>query len=788
MKTKKILSMLVAMTMLLICFGITAIAEESATVVAKIGEHGYESVQAAINAAKVGDTVTIKEGTYSVPTMKAGITVVGEGNVLLEGTLSGTLENLTMKNLHIKGGNAQRWAYAKGSCVFENVTFEATSVYALHFDGITEDTNLLYKDCTIIGWAAMGGSPASCVFDGCTIKGNGAYGVIRTYFPTTIKNCTFDVANVNATDIYQDGIHAVDAKIEVENCTNANGNMKDILNVSGEACIYVDGNLALANVAKIGDTTYATLEAAFTAATEGQTITLLADTTPALTSQRAITKAAVIDLNGKTLTLTEDDLYFGTTTFKNGDIVVDPSVKASTAVFWMFANQTLTFDNVKLTATGVTGTYLIGLDGNNSDLNLLNGSEIIVNNTTALDLDIICVNASTGNDILIDNSKVNVTNLDGRVFFRGNYTVSGNSDIDLSGITKAGFRIEAGQTLKIEDTATVDIDGEPRDGGIHITDATAVYTVADTATVNTTVNAPAAPELPTATVTKLENEDLTFALNFKADDVTEKQLAYYGDWFADFELKINKDVTFNANGGANGYLSGQYDAWGENWVDVPFEDVTVNANEPLKIMECASKLMGQDGLKLTYNDVYGFVKDFNCGVFFEEEFLAANPALEVTLELRMYNPDESKNESHVIGETYTFKAPVVEEESPYIFGKAFYMVDLPEINGRYQVGLYAGIDSLKYKKVGFKIYDQNDKIIGEDSTNKVYSSVKGNNMTVTAKEIDSFRIFGTTVEFGKGWDNIAVFFRPYAIDFTGKEILGYKYKIADIYTATPVVE
>ncbi len=245
-------------------------------------------------------------------------------------------------------------------------------------------------------------------------------------------------------------------------------------------------------VAKVGNTYYISLEAAFAAANEGDTIVLLADATPALKSQRAITKASVIDLNGNTLTLTEDDLYFGTTTFQNGTIVVDPSVKPSTAVFWMFADQTLTFDGVKLVATGVSGTYLIGLDGNNSDLNLVNGSEIVVNNETALDLDIICVNASTGNDIVIDNSKINVTNLDGRVLFRGNYTISGASEITLSGITKAGIRIEAGQTLSIEDTSVVTITGDLRDGGIHLTDATATYTKADTATVNATVNKPVA--------------------------------------------------------------------------------------------------------------------------------------------------------------------------------------------------------------------------------------------------------------------------------------------------------
>lgn len=247
------------------------------------------------------------------------------------------------------------------------------------------------------------------------------------------------------------------------------------------------GTLEMAKVAVIDGTSFATLEEAFAAATEGQTITMLYDAAPALKSQRAITKAAVIDLGGKTLTLTEDDLYFGTTTFKNGNIVVDPSVKPSTAVLWMFANQTLTLDNVKLTATGVTGTYLIGLDGNNADLNIINGSEIFVDNETALDLDIICVNASTGNDILVEDSKVNVTNLDGRVFFRGNYTVSGDSEITLENITKAGFRIEDGQTLEIKDNAKVTVIGEPRDGGIHLEDVTATYIKADTATVTATI-------------------------------------------------------------------------------------------------------------------------------------------------------------------------------------------------------------------------------------------------------------------------------------------------------------
>ena len=72
------------------------------------------------------------------------------------------------------------------------------------------------------------------------------------------------------------------------------------------------------------------------------------------------------------------------------------------------------------------------------------------------------------------------------------------------------------------------------------------------------------PALPTATVSDLNQDNLTFAMNFKADEITPEQLEYYGNWYADFVLTVNKDVTFDANGGADGYLSGQYDG---QWKD-----------------------------------------------------------------------------------------------------------------------------------------------------------------------------------------------------------------------------
>ena len=182
---------------------------------------------------------------------------------------------------------------------------------------------------------------------------------------------------------------------------------------------------------------------------------------------------------------------------------------------------------------------------------------------------------------------------------------------------------------------------------------------ANTPGQNPGVNTPSV-ELPTATVaeldvTEIQNPKLTFAMKFKADDVTSEQLEAYGNWYADYELTVNKNVTLNCNAGdegvvADGYLAGQYDNWSADWVSVPMgnDTVTLTANEPLKIMEDVAQN------KLTYSEVCDGVQEFNCGMFLTDEFLAANPDVEVTLELRIYKPD-NEEKSYVIGDTYTFE-------------------------------------------------------------------------------------------------------------------------------------
>lgn len=167
-----------------------------------------------------------------------------------------------------------------------------------------------------------------------------------------------------------------------------------------------------------------------------------------------------------------------------------------------------------------------------------------------------------------------------------------------------------------------------------------------------------------------EDCPLTFALNFTFDSNIIAELeengtlnalvAAYADYYVDFELTVNKDVTFNANGTANGYLGGQYDGYSTNWLKVPFEDVSLKAGESIEIMKYAASKFGTN-LFQTVNSIAAVVQDFDCGVFFTKEYLNANPDLEVTLKLNIYKPD-STGENSPYGDpitlgTYVFSNP-----------------------------------------------------------------------------------------------------------------------------------
>ena len=478
----------------------------------------YEELVAAL--AKDKSVVVMKNDITATATQDSGY---GKAGIVVEAgdVLDGNGYKLEIWGaddtwdcaIAIKGGTVKGLTVAKafrgifmpganGDVVIDNCKIDNVC-YTFNSDDGSKEYGVTIKNTVLNGWTSFSDVHKFVTFENCTFgKGTGGYtySFCRPYQPTTFTGCEFNKGfEFDAKPAGDNTLAFNDCKYDGEELSTGAG--VEMFPDGGSIKIDDEESKLVADpVASVGLSTFATLEEAFAAAVDGDTITLLVDATPTLTSQRAITKASVIDLNGKTLTLTEDDLYFGTTTFKNGNIVVEPSVVASTAVFWMFENQTLTFDNVDITATGVTGTYLIGTWDNKEkdvNINILNGTNIIIDNDTVADLTaVICFN-STNSYVTIENSKIEVNNIDGRFYLGGtgsSVTIK-NSTIDLDGV-KEGFYLRAGEELDIAGTSNVDVKLNDTNGryGINLTDATANYTVADTATVNASIYKAPAPD------------------------------------------------------------------------------------------------------------------------------------------------------------------------------------------------------------------------------------------------------------------------------------------------------
>ena len=184
--------------------------------------------------------------------------------------------------------------------------------------------------------------------------------------------------------------------------------------------------------------------------------------------------------------------------------------------------------------------------------------------------------------------------------------------------------------------------------------------------------------LPSATVTPIINPDLSFGLKFEINEITEAQLNYYGDWYADFTIVFNvansdlTEIVLGTGEGADGWLSGNYGEYG--WINVPYNgNVTIELGKPIKVMDFAAKLMGKDGLKITYREVYELVKEFNCGVYLTPEFIEANGEFTVSVDLAMFEEvvDENGNVTEVEHTVvYTDKAGnVIDKADVTVFDK-----------------------------------------------------------------------------------------------------------------------
>ena len=188
-------------------------------------------------------------------------------------------------------------------------------------------------------------------------------------------------------------------------------------------------------LAKIGDTSYYTMDEAFQAVKEGETITLLRDYTTG-GEQNSGSKSFAIDLNGHTWTYTGTNTNHAafeinhsdvTLTVKNGTVVSNsmvgliPSATSPTGLI-TYDNAGLVFENVTMTANGHSGIETNGNNTNdtvtlkNSTLNVPNGFGIYFPSSGKLTIDNSTINAKTmgvqvcsGSLSINEGSKITVT-------------------------------------------------------------------------------------------------------------------------------------------------------------------------------------------------------------------------------------------------------------------------------------------------------------------------------------------------------------------------------------------
>ena len=374
---------------------------------------------------------TVKNGSGAGGTKGASLVRVGDDSVA------------KYPGLNIKGGTFTQDNFIvikvdRGDLFLNGGTLNSANSYA-----VENWFRATIKGGTVNGavssWTYSGGSNSTTMISGGTVNGNiesvsydGAAGkkasvsitggMINGTLSTGIYNSATEPSKEMATIEVTSGTFKNDpSKYVVENSSVTNNS---------------DGTFGVAKayLAKVGETSYYTMDDAFHAAVaSGETLTLLRDYTTA-SLQNSGSKSFTIDLNGHTWTYTSKDTNSAafeinypdvTLTVKNGKIVSSqlvgliPSAIGGTITY---DNSGLVFENIEATANATSGIETNGNNTNdsvtlkNSTLNVPNGFGIYFPSSGTLTIDNSTINAKTmgvqvcaGSLNINDGSKITVS-------------------------------------------------------------------------------------------------------------------------------------------------------------------------------------------------------------------------------------------------------------------------------------------------------------------------------------------------------------------------------------------
>ena len=318
-------------------------------------------------------------------------------------------------NLYVKGGiinSANSYAIQnwKNATIKDNAVING-NVSTWTFGGAGSDLQIqggtVNGNVESVTYDGVEGKPAKVSITGGTVSG-------------ALK--TVDYSTGSATD------DPTKAAIEVTAGTFSTADPSPYLVEGSTVTKNDDGTYGVekAYLAKVGETSYYTMDEAFKAQTaSGEAITLLRDYTTGSTFNSG-SIARVVDLNGHTWTCTGADANSAafeinhpnaSLTVKNGKVVSSqligliPSASGGTITY---DNSTLTFEGVEASTTATSGIETNGNNTNdtvvlkNSTLNVPNGFGIYFPSSGTLTIDNSTINAKTmGAQVCSGNLNVN---------------------------------------------------------------------------------------------------------------------------------------------------------------------------------------------------------------------------------------------------------------------------------------------------------------------------------------------------------------------------------------------
>ncbi|MCC8356881.1 MAG: hypothetical protein LJU34_03365 [Oscillospiraceae bacterium] len=504
--------------------------------------HGTMTINSGVTVSNTGNNSSmIDNGYYSYTSTNpragyvSGTNAANPSLTINGGTFSGginTIKNDDCATLTISGGTFTNYTQASvqnhSTATISGGTFTAENAYAVLNCGCdaTYDQGVLkISGGTFTGsYAVMDESTASTAT--ITITGG------------NFQGSTADIATWSSTDGIKTDSTVSTATISVSGGTFSS-DVSAYAAEGYEATTNEEGKYVVtsAKVAQIGETTYGTLAAAFAAASDGQTITLLTDIT--LSSGITLSsKSVTLDLNGCTVSRVEDYSYnylinvasdasltvkdstgsggalsntygnyiSGYAIQAEGTVIVESgTLKAIYGIYANGANAQVTVNN------GTVYGYYYGIyvSGANAQVTVNNGT--VTGNTRGISIS----SSATSSTVNISGGTVKGTSTSsysyGIIQFAGTLNITGGT---VSGAN--GYGIQANGTLKI-DGENVNISGtyagiycngsssEIKSGTITGTVALAVYGTTTAVTIGDSTNTSStAPTLTGSTAYGIE--------------------------------------------------------------------------------------------------------------------------------------------------------------------------------------------------------------------------------------------------------------------------------------------